>query len=173
MAEDYYQILGVAHDASQDEIQKAYRKLARQYHPDLNPDDTTAKEKFQSVQKAFDVLNDPSKRELYDRYGSSFEGMGGGGPQGPRWNRATEGQSGFEDVDLSQFFGERFGRDATGGFTDIFSQFRHAARPGAREAGPRAGRDVLHELEIPLNTSIIGGEAQLTVQRGSGKVVMK
>ncbi len=69
MAEDYYKTLGVRRDASQAEIQKAYRELARKFHPDLNPDDKTAKTKFQQVQKAFDVLNDPEKRELYYLYG--------------------------------------------------------------------------------------------------------
>src|SRR5512146_2574755 len=83
MAEDYYKTLGVSRDASQAEIQKAYRELARKYHPDVNPDDKSAKKKFQQVQQAFDVLNNPEKREMYDRYGSSFEtrGAGPGGPQ--------------------------------------------------------------------------------------------
>ena len=91
MADDYYKTLDVARDASPADIQKAYRKLARKYHPDLNPDDKTAKTKFQEVQRAFDVLNDPSKRELYDRYGSSFESMGSGGGAGPRGGRGTWG----------------------------------------------------------------------------------
>ena len=87
MAEDYYKTLGVPKNASQAEIQKAYRELARKYHPDMNPDDKTAKKKFQQVQAAFDVLNNPEKREMYDRYGSSFETMGAGGPQGAyTWN---------------------------------------------------------------------------------------
>ncbi len=77
MAEDYYKTLGVPRNAAQAEIQKAYRELARKYHPDMNPDDKTAKKKFQQVQAAFDVLNNPEKREMYDRYGSSFETMGG------------------------------------------------------------------------------------------------
>ena len=78
MAEDYYSVLGVPKNASQAEIQKAYRDLARKYHPDMNPGDKTAKKKFQKVQAAFDVLNNPEKREMYDRYGSSFETMGRG-----------------------------------------------------------------------------------------------
>ena len=82
MAEDHYQTLGVPRTASAEDIRKAYRELARKYHPDLHPDDDAAKEKFKQVQAAFDVLNEPSKREMYDRYGSSFEGVGGGG--GPR-----------------------------------------------------------------------------------------
>ena len=81
MAEDYYATLGVSRTASAEDIRKAYRELARKYHPDLHPDDDAAKQKFKQVQNAFDVLNDPSKREMYDRYGSSFEGVGAGGPQ--------------------------------------------------------------------------------------------
>ena len=87
MAEDYYSVLGVPKNASQADIQKAYRDLARKYHPEMNPDDKTAKKKFQKVQAAFDVLNNPEKREMYDRYGSSFETRGAGEPPGARsWN---------------------------------------------------------------------------------------
>src|SRR5580692_7556595 len=110
MAEDYYKTLGVKRDASQADIEKAYRMLARKYHPDLNPDDKTAKKKFQAVQAAFDVLNDPKKRELYDRYGSSFEDVarakaqpGGGG------FRPGQMPPGAEDIDFSQLFGDQLG----------------------------------------------------------------
>ena len=86
MADDYYQVLGVPRTATEEDIRKAYREMARKYHPDLHPDDDAAKEQFKKVQTAFDTLNDPSKREMYDRYGSSFEGVGGGAggwsPQG-------------------------------------------------------------------------------------------
>ncbi|MHC4178784.1 MAG: DnaJ domain-containing protein, partial [Planctomycetota bacterium] len=121
MAEDYYKILGVRRDASQAEIQKAYRELARKYHPDMNPDDKSAKERFQQVQKAFDVLGDAEKREMYDRYGSSFETMGAGGPHGGFAWGGGPGPGGFgaEGVDFSQFFGERFGEEPAGGFADI------------------------------------------------------
>ncbi len=175
MAEDYYKILGVRRDASQAEIQKAYRELARKYHPDMNPDDKTAKTKFQQVEKAFDVLNDPEKREMYDRYGSSFETMGAGGPHaGPAWGGgpgAGPGGVGAEGFDFSQFFGERFGEEPAGGFGEIFGQFRRAAGrgPGKTAASRRRGADVRHELKIPFQTSITGGEAQLTLRRSSGK----
>ena len=111
MADDYYKTLGVKRDASQADIQKAYRDLARKYHPDLNPDDKTAKKKFQEVQTAFDVLNDPGKREMYDRYGANFEQMGQGA--GPQRRGPARGQPGMgpEDFDFSQFFGERFGAE--------------------------------------------------------------
>jgi len=176
MDEDYYKTLGVSRDASQAEIQKAYRELARKYHPDLNPDDKTAKEKFQKVQAAFDVLNDREKRELYDRYGSSFETRGQRGPRpgsgagwagGPNWYGTT---GDVEDVDLSQFFGERFGGEAPGGVGDIFSHFRRAAGSRTERAGPRRrGQDIVHELQIPFGSSILGSEVQLAVQRASGK----
>ena len=84
MAEDYYKTLEVARGATADDIQKAYRRLARKYHPDLHPDDKGAKKKFQEVQAAFDVLNDPKKRELYDRYGSEYESVGAGAARGQR-----------------------------------------------------------------------------------------
>ena len=79
MAEDYYKILGINRNASEADVQQADRRVARSCHPDLNPDDKDAKRRFQEVQKAFDVLSDPNKRELYDRYGSSFEHAGAGG----------------------------------------------------------------------------------------------
>ena len=83
MATDHYATLGVSKTAGADDIQKAYRKLARKYHPDMNPDDATAKKKFQEVQSAFEVLSDADKRKRYDQFGSDFESMGaGGGPGG-------------------------------------------------------------------------------------------
>ena len=171
MATDYYKTLGINRDASQADIQKAYRKLARKYHPDVNPEDKGAKQKFQEVQKAFDVLNDTSKRELYDRYGSSFESMGAGGStrERPGWSGGAPG--GFEDVDLSQFFGERYAGDPSGAFGDIFSQFRRAS-PGRSQRGtaqPRRGADIAAELRIPFTTAVQGGEAQLTIARKGGK----
>ena len=171
MAEDYYSILGVRHNASQAEIQKAYRELARKSHPDLNPDDKEAKGRFQQIQVAFDVLNDPEKREMYDRYGSSFETMQGGGPQGgsPFGGGFGAGPGGaqFQEFDFSQIFGGPGGGEAAGGFGDLFSQFRRGG--ASRSHAPRRGRDIGHELQIAFNTSITGGEAQITVQRQGGK----
>ena len=179
MAEDYYKTLGVPKNASQAEIQKAYRDLARKYHPDMNPGDRTAKKKFQQVQAAFDVLNNPEKREMYDRYGSSFETMGAGGPQGastwawsPEAGGHATGPGGFsaEDIDLSQFLGERFGQETPGGFGDLFGQFHRAAGKARKPAASaRRGADLLHELQIPFATAIAGGEVQVAVQRPSGK----
>jgi DnaJ-class molecular chaperone len=173
MDEDYYKTMGVGRNASQAEIQKAYRDLARKYHPDMNPDDKTAKEKFQKIQKAYDVLKDPSKREMYDRYGSSFESAAaGGGPSGGTWRTSTSGGPSVEDFDFSQFFGGRFGDESASGFSDIFKQFTRASaspRKSTRRAS-RRGADLTHELQIPFNTAVTGGEARLSVRRPDGKV---
>lgn len=172
MAEDFYKTLGVGRDASQADIQKAYRELARKYHPDLNPD-ATAKKKFQEVQRAFDVLNDTGKRELYDRYGSSFEHVQaaqerGGAGGGQAWGHP--GAGGAEEIDFSQFFGDRFGGGQAEGFGDIFSQFRRASGRSRGKAAPRRGEDLHAEIEVPFATAVVGGDAQLSIERGSGKV---
>lgn len=180
MAEDFYKTLGVKRDASQAEIQKAYRDLARKYHPDLNPNDKKAKEKFQKVQAAFEVLNDTSKRELYDRYGSSFEAYAQGGGARPQarggWQHTTGGggggptAGGFEDVDFSEFFGERFAGDPSGGFGDLFGQFRKAAgKRGRGRAAAPGGGNVESEITIPFQTAVTGGKVDLALQRSDGK----
>lgn len=174
MAEDYYKTLGVSRNASQAEIQKAYRDLARKYHPDMNPDDKDAKKKFQRIQAAFDVLNDPQKREMYDRYGSSFDTRASGGPHGGfTWN-PEGGFQGFEDIDFAQFFGERFGGTPWGDLGEIFGQTQRGSARTRRgtTAGATArfrGADVESEMSIPFATAISGGEVQFTLQRPGGK----
>jgi curved DNA-binding protein len=172
MAKDYYKTLGVSRNASQDDIQKAYRELARKYHPDMNPGDKTAKKRFQEVQDAFDVLNDSKKREMYDRYGSSFETMGAGGPRGAGWGPGGGGGGfGAEDIDFTQFFGDRFGVEPGVDLGDIFGQFRRNS--GRTQRRPPRGRgrgsDVQAEVEIPFTTAITGGEVELDVRRPAGK----
>ncbi|HEY2839505.1 MAG TPA: DnaJ C-terminal domain-containing protein, partial [Pirellulales bacterium] len=177
MAEDYYKTLEVPREASQAEIQKAYRRLARKHHPDLNPDDKAAKKRFQEVQAAFDVLNDTNKRELYDRYGSSFETMGQGGPH-PGPGGPAGGPTSAEDFDFSQFFGDRFGGGeagrGAGGFADFFSEMR-GGRSGTRKTakpakpGKQRGADLESAVEIPFNVAIVGGQTELSLDRG-GKV---
>ena len=159
MAEDYYQTLGLARDASQSDIDTAYRNLARKHHPDLNPDDKRAKEKFQQVQNAYDVLKDPEKRQMFDRYGSGFENMGGG--------QAHSG--GFDD--FAQMFGGQ-GGGGNAGFEDLFRQFAGAGDGGRgrgrRAQPPRRGRDIEHEIQVSLKTAIEGGETELRLQRADG-----
>jgi len=166
MEEDYYKVLGVNRDASQADIQRAYRKLARKYHPDMNPNDHRAKERFQRVQQAYDVLGTPQKREMYDRYGSSFQSAGGGPGGGETYTYQWGGPSGgFEDIDFGQFFGRR----GAEGFADIFRQFGGRRAEGRRRRD-QPGPDVHHQIEVPFRTAIEGGNAALTVQRPGGRV---
>ncbi len=175
MADDYYKTLWVSRSASQDEIRKAYFDLARKFHPDKNPE-KDAKKKFQKIQAAFDVLNDPQKREMYDRYGSSFETMGAGGPRGPGRGGSGPGAGfaggphGFEDVDFSQFFGDKFGAEGGPDLSDIFNQFRRTTGRGRKSASARRrGADIEHEMTVPFQTAISGGEVQIRVEHPSGK----
>jgi len=167
MAEDYYWILGIDRNASQADVQRAYRKLARENHPDMNPDDKSAKERFQKIQRAYDVLNDSEKRQMYDQYGHSFESMGGGGPG---WQSFRGGPEGFQDIDFSQIFGQAGGGGGFGGMEDLFAQFTGGAgRRAGRRRGRSRGQNLGHDLHVPFHTAILGGQAQLTVQRAGGK----
>jgi curved DNA-binding protein len=166
MANDYYATLGVPRGASTEQIQKAYRKLARKFHPDMNPDDATAKKKFQEVQTAFEVLSNPDKRKLYDQYGSGFESMGAGGG-GPRaWAyTSTAGPQTFP-FDLNEILG---GDEAggTGNFSDLF---KNLGRGGRRAARTARGADLKHELTVPFRTAVLGGEAAISIRRQEGNV---
>lgn len=166
MPQDYYAVLGISRSASKEEIQKAYRELARKYHPDLNPDDKAAQQKFKDIQQAHDVLSDPEKRQMYDQFGPDFEqaGRGGGSPFGG-------GGAGFSFEDL---FGG--GGPGQGGFDgdigDIFRQFGGGgggAGRGRRSQAPAKGTDLSAEITVPFNTSVLGGEAAISVQR-AGKM---
>lgn len=142
---DLYEILGVSQDASQEDIKKAYRKLARQYHPDVNQGDTGTAEKFKQVKEAYDVLSDPPKRERYDRYGhtdDSYAGFGGFGG----------GQQGFGD--FSGF-----------GFDDIFESFFGGGFSQHRSRGPRRGNDLRYDMEITLEEAFSGVEQEIIIPR--------
>lgn len=168
MAEDLYQILGVARDASQADIKKAHRKLALKFHPDKNPDDDVAKEKFKRVQEAYDVLSDDEKRAAYDRYGADFERIRSTG------YHPGAGAGGFDGLDLEQIFGGR-GAQFEGGFSDFFEQMMGGGGAGPRGAGggrrqrrqpaPQRGSNIRHELEIPLATAVLGNKTEFYLTR--------
>jgi len=167
MTEDYYQTLGIGRNASPEDIQKAYRDLARKYHPDLNPDNDQAKEKFQQVQMAFDVLNDTKKRGMYDRYGSVDESAGGGQPWPGGNSGGGPGGQGF-DINLEDILGG--GGGGGGGFADLFKQFGQRGRRQQRQpAAPTRGTNLKHELTVPFTTAVTGGEAQIAVRRSDGR----
>ena len=173
---DYYQILGITKNASQDDIKKAYRNLARKYHPDFNPDDKKAEEKFKEIQEAHEVLSDEEKRKTYDMFGSAEFRPGGQ----TTWRRAgdTGGQSynytysandfpGFEDIfkDIFGFgggnprSGRTSGRGARGDtFRDIFSNYTSKEKPAK-------SKDLEYQIEIDFDTAIRGGVRDITISR--------
>ena len=148
MSEDYYQILGISKDASPDEIKKAYKKLAKKYHPDLNKDNPDSEKKFKELNQAYSVVGDDKKREHYDRFGSS-EGQGFG--QNGGFNQ------GYSD------FGDMGGVD----FDDIFESFfgGRGSRRGSRRNGPRRGADLRYDLELELAEVVEDLTKTITVPR--------
>lgn len=176
---DYYQILGVDKSASQDDIKKAYRKLARKYHPDLNPNDPSAKDKFQQINEANEVLSDPEKRKKYDEYGEhwkhadEFEAQkkarqqaGGYGGAGHGFGGFGGGGQGFTDGNGSYWYssdGEGFSGDNASGFSDFFeSMFGHRGRGQGGNAGFR-GQDFNAELHLSLRDAAHTHKQILTV----------
>ena len=173
MAErDYYEILGVARDATPDAIKKAYRGLARKYHPDVNPGDKSAEGRFKEVQSAYDVLADKEKRALYDRHGrAAFEGMAASGPRTNSSEWTTRfGEPGFENIDLSDLIGSfgGAGRGEDAGNASIFEDLMGRVR-GGRPNRQRSGRTLEAHLVIPFMTAVKGGQTTIEVQRTTGK----
>ena len=187
---DYYAALGVKKTASAEDIRKAFRKLARKYHPDVNPGDKTAEEKFKTLSEANDVLSDPKKRKIYDQLGfysdnidpataeayargggqpgtGGFEGFPGGGQPGQGGTHFDFG--GFDFSDL--FEGARGGGRKTspgsgGGFRDIFSNIFSGGGHGATAGeAPESGSDLEYQVNVPFWTAIRGGVMKLNIAR--------
>jgi len=157
---DYYEILGVSEKASDDEIKKAYRRLAKKYHPDSNPNNKMAEEKFKEVAEAHEVLSNPQKRKQYDQLRH----------MGQRGFTGFEGSKGFEDI-----FAGRRGKGRTfsfedlggfGDFGDLFSNIFDMGETTRRKRwGPQKGRDLYAEVEIPFDIAISGGKTAIELKK--------
>jgi curved DNA-binding protein len=152
---DYYKILGVERNADQKGIRKAYRRLARQHHPDVNPGDRSAQGRFKEINEAYEVLSDPEKRQRYDQLGTSWhewQSMGGD-PSGFDWGRWFTGQPGQAYVqygDLDELLG------GLGGFSDFFQAIFGGTPRSSSRTTPRRGRDYEQALEITLEEAFHG-----------------
>jgi molecular chaperone DnaJ len=190
---EYYETLGVKKSASADDIRKAFRKLARKYHPDVNPGDKAAEEKFKALSEANDVLSDPKKRKIYDQLGfysdnidpataEAYAKAGGGaasgggfpggypGPQSPGSAGSHGVHFDFNGFDFSDLFeGGRAKRGSGGGsnFRDIFGGMFSGGRGGAatQEVGPEPGTDLEYQVNVPFWTAIRGGVMRLNISR--------
>ena len=187
---DYYASLGVKKTASTDDIKKAFRKLARKYHPDVNPGDKTAEEKFKAISEANEVLSDPKKRKIYDQLGFYSDnidpaaaeayarqgGTPGGFPGGFPGGQPAGGSSGaggvhfdFGGFDFSDLFegggrGKKTSSGGGGGFRDIFSSIFDRGGTAAQE-GPEPGSDLEYQVHVPFWTAIRGGVMKLNIAR--------
>ena len=183
---DYYEILGVKKSASADDVRKAFRKLARKYHPDVNPGDKAAEEKFKALSEANEVLSDPKKRKIYDQVGFYSDNIdaataeayarAGGGAAGPgagfpgaQPGGGTQGANfDFGGFDFTDMFENARGRKAspsgTGSFRDIFSGI-FGGRGGAAQEGPEPGSDLEYQVNVPFWTAIRGGVMRLNITR--------
>src|SRR5947207_1084390 len=146
---DYYEVLGVTRNAPDEEVKRAYRKLAVKFHPDKNPDDPHAEEKFKELGEAYDVLMDPDKRAAYDRYGHAAFASGGGG----------FGRGSFHDP--FEIFREVFGGGGVGG--GIFETFFGGG--GTRTDDRRRGSDLRYDMEIKLEEAAFGADKQIEIEK--------
>ncbi len=148
---DYYEVLGVSKTATADELKKAYRKLAKKYHPDANPNNKAeAEAKFKEVNEAYETLSDPQKRQMYDQFGFNGPQSGFGGENG--YYSYSSGFDGF-DIDLDDIVSSIFGGGFSGG------------RTSARRTGPTKGADLRYNLEITYEEALKGVKKQITINR--------
>ena len=173
---DYYKILGVGREASKDEIAKAFKKLARKYHPDLNPGNKESEEKFKEINEAYEVLKDEQKRKMYDQLGPNWQQgqqfggnpFGGGNPYGGgtrfTFNGQEFGGQGFDGSGFSDFFETLFGSRQGGSAGGPFSGYT---------SRPQRGRDIEAHISITLEDAVKGGERSLTLEGGDGTKTLK
>ncbi|MFZ0738649.1 MAG: molecular chaperone DnaJ [Candidatus Acidiferrales bacterium] len=155
--QDYYELLGVPRKATAKEIRAAYRKLARKYHPDLNPGDKSAEEKFKQIQEAYEVLSDTKKRQTYDQFG--FNTPGAGGPQpGGGYNVAP-------DAANFDFGGFDFGGGGSSSFRDLFSQFFRGGNAAQGRNEPEPGSDLEYQIEISFSEAMRGTVKKVAITR--------
>jgi len=159
---DYYKLLGVTRSADADEIKKAYRKLARRHHPDVNPGNQSSEDRFKQISEAFEVLSDPKKREIYDRYGYYSEHAAAGAASGPGFDFSNFGAANFRDI-----------------FSEVFSNLRTQASPSHKQ--PTRGVDIEHALGLTFEQAMQGLATKIEVDRsescsecsGSGETVSR
>ncbi|HTS13944.1 MAG TPA: molecular chaperone DnaJ [Candidatus Limnocylindrales bacterium] len=161
--QDYYELLGVPRKASAKDIRAAYRKLARKYHPDLNPGDKSAEEKFKQIQEAYDVLSDTKKRQMYDQFGFNTPGAGGPPP-----GAGYGGGAAPEDIHFD-FGGFDFGGPSGGGaasgtsFRDLFSQFFRGANAAQANTEREPGTDLEFQIDITFAEAMRGTSKKLSI----------
>src|ERR1039458_9140370 len=171
---DYYGVLGVSRDAKPDEIRKAYRHLARKHHPDVNPGNKGAEEKFKQLSEAYEILSDEKKRKIYDQYGFYADNLppGGYGPAQGSGGRGSSAPpvdfSGFDFSNMDDGGGESAGRAGGGfgsNFRDIFSNiFSRNEREAASEA-PDRGTDLEYRMHLNFWDAVRGAQVRITVTR--------
>lgn len=152
---DYYAILGVSRKAKEPEIKKSYRRLARKNHPDVNPGDKSAEDRFKDIQEAYDVLSNPKKRAMYDKYGFYSE----------NFKEPPPGQGGGFSEGFTNFSGMDFGESGQTSFRDVFSELFGGGASRNRQTGPVKGADLEHHLNISFFESIKGLSTRLVLQR--------
>lgn len=170
---DLYELLGVSRSATPEEIKKAYRRLAKKYHPDVNPGNKQAEDRFKEVSAAFEVLNDPSKRALYDELGPDAARVGFDPKKAEayrQWKAAQQSGTGFGGGGPADFGGFEFGEDFDLGdiLGSIFGGGRKHRGPMARAPGPAMatkGEDLQLEIEISLRDAVVGGERSISFMR--------
>jgi molecular chaperone DnaJ len=158
--QDYYELLGVPRKAPLKDIRQAYRKLARKYHPDLNPGDKSAEEKFKQIQEAYETLSDPKKRQMYDQFGFNAPGYGGAPGGGP----AGAGGPMPQDVHFD-FGGFDFGGAGGTSFRDLFSQFFRGANAAQAVHQAEPGTDLEYQIDITFAEAMRGTVKKITITR--------